>query len=70
MDGISRDTEASGGFADVSRGFDVNGEVWDENKLEAWRTNPQALIAGAIMPYRQARPEIRSALIAYMKELH
>jgi cytochrome c len=53
-----------------SAGFASADFVWDESKLDAWLTNPQALIAGAIMPYRQARAEIRGALIAYMKELH
>jgi cytochrome c len=53
-----------------SAGFATADFVWDESKLDAWLTNPQALIAGAIMPYRQGKPEIRSALIAYMKELH
>jgi cytochrome c len=53
-----------------SAGFATADFVWDESKLNAWLTNPQALIAGAVMPYRQARPEMRSALIAYMKELH
>jgi cytochrome c len=53
-----------------SPGFATADFVWDENKLDAWLTNPQALIAGAIMPYRQPRAEIRGALIAYMKELH
>jgi cytochrome c len=53
-----------------SAGFAQADFVWDENRLDAWLTDPQGVIAGAIMPYRQARPEIRSALIAYLKELH
>ena len=44
--------------------------VWDEAKLDAWMTNPQATIPGATMAYRQAKPEIRAAIIAYLKELH
>ncbi len=44
--------------------------VWDDNKLDAWLTDPQALIAGAIMPYRQPKPGVRMAIISYLKELH
>ena len=32
--------------------------------------NFDVVIAGAIMPYRQPRPEIRRALIVYLRELH
>jgi cytochrome c len=44
--------------------------VWDEARLDAWLTNPQAVIPGAIMAYRQAKPETRAAIIAYLKELN
>ena len=44
--------------------------VWDEARLDAWMTNPQAMIPSAVMPYRQSKPEIRAALIGYLKELH
>ena len=43
--------------------------VWDEARLDAWLTNPQAVIPGAIMAYRQAKPETRAAIIAYLKGL-
>ena len=43
--------------------------VWDEARLDAWLTNPQAMIPGAFMAYRQAKPETRAAIIAYLKEL-
>jgi cytochrome c len=43
--------------------------VWDEARLDAWLTNPQDVIPGAFMAYRQAKPEIRTAIIAYLKEL-
>jgi cytochrome c len=66
---VGRPAGKAEGFR-YSAGFAQADFVWDESKLDAWLTNPQGLIAGAIMPYRQARPEIRSALIAYMKELH
>ena len=37
--------------------------TWDESRLDTWLTNPQAVIPGAIMPYRQAKPEMRAAII-------
>jgi cytochrome c len=44
--------------------------TWDENRLDAWLTNPQAVVPGAIMPYRQAKAETRAAIIAYLKGLN
>jgi len=28
------------------------------------------MIPGSVMAYRQAKPEVRAAIIAYLKELH
>jgi cytochrome c len=42
--------------------------AWDETRLDAWLTNPQGLIPGVTMVYRQAKPETRAAIIAYLKE--
>jgi cytochrome c len=53
----------SAGFANVDF-------VWDDGRLDTWITNPQEMIPGAVMAYRQAKPEIRAAIIAYLKELH
>jgi len=44
--------------------------VWDETRLDTWLSNPQQLIPGAVMAYRQAKPETRAAIIAYLKELN
>jgi len=44
--------------------------VWDEAKLDAWLTNPQTVIPDAFMAYRQAKPETRAAIIAYLKGLN
>jgi cytochrome c len=41
---------------------------WDETRLDAWLTNPQAVAPGVTMMYRQAKPETRAAIIAYLKE--
>jgi cytochrome c len=46
------------------------GFAWDEARLDAWLRDPQSVIPGAIMPYRQAKAETRAAIIAYLKELN
>ena len=43
--------------------------IWDEGRLDAWLTNPQAVVPGSIMLYKQAKPETRAAIIAYLKDL-
>ena len=42
--------------------------AWDETRLNAWLTNPQAVIPGVTMVYRQAKPETRAAIIAFLRE--
>ena len=44
--------------------------AWDEARLDAWLTNPQAMLPGTIMVYRQANPATRKALIDWLKEQH
>ncbi|WP_445222554.1 c-type cytochrome [Bradyrhizobium sp. Pa8] len=44
--------------------------VWDEARLDAWLANPQAVVPGVTMVYRQAKPETRAAIITYLKELN
>jgi cytochrome c len=53
-----------------SHGFAQANFVWDEARLDAWLTNPQAVIPGAIMAYRQVKPDVRAAIITYLKGLH
>jgi cytochrome c len=53
-----------------SPGLAQAGFTWNENTLDAWLTNPQAVIPGAIMAYRQSKPETRAAIITYLKELN
>ena len=53
-----------------SAGFAKADFVWNDDKLDAWLTNPQEMIPGTIMAYRQAKPETRAAIIAYLKELN
>jgi cytochrome c len=42
--------------------------AWDDGRLDAWLANPQAVVPGVVMAYRQAKAETRSAIIAYLKE--
>ncbi len=44
--------------------------IWDEGRLDVWLTNPQAVIPGAIMAYRQAKAETGAAIITYLKGLN
>ena len=44
--------------------------TWDPDRLDAWLTNPQAVVPGAVMAYRQAKPETRAAIIDYLKGLN
>jgi cytochrome c len=53
-----------------SSGFGKADFVWDDARLDAWLANPQEMIPGAVMAYRQTRPETRAAIIAYLKELN
>jgi cytochrome c len=46
------------------------GFTWDEARLDAWLNDPQTVIPGAVMAYRQAKAETRAAIIAYLKELN
>ena len=51
-----------------SPGFGKADFSWDEQHLDAYLTNPQAVIPGAVMPYRQSKAPIRAAIIGYLKE--
>ena len=66
---IGRRAGAVEGFH-YSAGFAKADFAWDEAALDTWIANPQEMIPGSIMAYRQAKPEIRAAIIAYLKELH
>jgi cytochrome c len=65
---VGRRAGTADGFK-YSSGFARADFVWDEARIDAWITNPQEMIPGAVMAYRQARPEVRAAIIAYLKEL-
>jgi cytochrome c len=61
--GTAPDFHYSPGFARITF-------AWDEPHLDAWLANPQKLIPGAVMLYRQADPAIRASIIAWLKEQH
>ena len=42
--------------------------VWDAEHLDAYLTNPQAVIPGSIMVYRQPNAQTRATIIAYLTE--
>jgi len=66
---IGREAGTAEGFR-YSAGFANAKFKWDEQKLNEWLVDPQAMIPGAIMPYKQAKSEIRLAIVSYLKELH
>jgi len=66
---IGRKAGSVAGFH-YSSGFAKADWIWDDARMDAWLTNPQAMIPGAIMPYRQSKAEVRASIIGYLKELH
>ena len=66
---VGRDAGKVDGFR-YSAGFADAKFKWDEQKLDEWLVDPQAMIPGAIMPYKQPKPELRMAIVSYLKELH
>ncbi len=44
--------------------------TWDDANLDQWLTNPQALLPGAVMGYRQANPQTRQTIIVWLKGQH
>jgi len=66
---VGRRAGSADGFH-YSAGFAKADFSWDDARLDAWISNPQQMIPGSVMAYRQAKPEVRAAIIAYLKELH
>lgn len=66
---VGREAGTQDGFR-YSPGLAQAHFAWDENRLDAWLTNPQAVVPGAVMAYRQPRPDLRAAIINYLKELN
>jgi cytochrome c len=53
-----------------SAGFATADWTWDAARLDAWLANPQSVIPGAVMAYKQANPATRQAIIDWLKEQH
>ena len=66
---IGRKAGSVPGFK-YSAGFAKADWAWDAARLDSWLANPQAVIPGAVMPYRQAKAETRTAIITYLQGLH
>ena len=66
---VGRPAGKADGFR-YSAGFTDANFVWDDARLDAYLANPQAMVPGSNMAYRQPRAETRAAIIAYLKELH
>jgi len=50
-----------------SAGFAEADWAWDEAHLDPYLTNPQSVIKGGVMGYRQGKPEVRRAIIDYLQ---
>jgi cytochrome c len=53
-------------YSEVLKGGDW---VWSEATLDPWIENAQAAHPGTVMNYRQANPDKRQLIIAYLKSL-
>jgi cytochrome c len=51
-----------------SPGYGTADFIWDEEHLDTYLADPQALIPGAIMPYKQKNAAVRKAIIGFLKE--
>jgi cytochrome c len=66
---VGRPAGKADGFR-YSAGFTEANFVWDDVRLDAYLANPQAIVPGSTMAYRQPKMETRAAIIAYLKELN
>ena len=66
---VGRPAGKADGFR-YSAGFTEANFVWDDARLDAYLANPQAVVPGSTMAYRQSKAETRAAIIAYLKELN
>lgn len=49
-------------------GYRESNETWTAENLDKYLTNPSAIFPGSTMAYRQNKPEVRKAIIEYLKE--
>jgi cytochrome c len=55
---------------DFSAGFATAKFKWMKEARRLAGRSASHPIPGAIMPYKQAKPELRVAIVSYLKELH
>jgi|FEC22Drversion2_1045045.scaffolds.fasta_scaffold00566_6 cytochrome c len=65
---LGRAAGSRAGYA-YSDALKRSGIVWTEETLDRWIENAQAYVPGTTMMYRQAKPERRQLIIAYLKSL-
>lgn len=53
-----------------STGFAKADFAWDQPHLDAWLTDPQSVIPGTVMLYRQNDGQVRQKIISWLKEQH
>jgi cytochrome c len=51
-------------------GYQTSNLVWNEENLDKYLTNPQAMLPGSTMVYRQSNSEIRHKIIDFLKDQH
>lgn len=66
---IGRKAGTAPGF-NYSAGFANVDFRWDAERLDAYLTNPQAVVPGSMMAFRQPNPVTRKAIVDWLKEQH
>ena len=66
---VGRKAGSLPGFT-YSAGFAKADFTWDAARLDTWLSNPQAMIPGAVMLYKQPDPATRKAIIDWLKDQH
>ncbi len=62
---LNRPSGSVEGFK-YSKAFKTANIVWTQDNLDAWLTDPKALIPGSVMLYKQKDPEIRHKIIEFV----
>jgi cytochrome c len=67
---VGRKAGTAAGYS-YSPGFRAGAKdiTWDRDTLDRWLTDPQTMIPGAVMLYKQPDPDRRAAVIQYLTTL-
>jgi cytochrome c len=63
---LNRKAGTAPGFL-YSEGLRKSGFAWDENRLDQWLQNPDAVVKNTDMEFRLSNPDERAAVIAWLK---